>query len=160
MTATLALMLAIKENNKEFKERTLILIDETKEGTTTKKVEYTICQWTKTKIEIKECPFENDVKKEFSYYYAGYGDFKFKDEEFVNLLDALEIQPGDSTTINMKDLEDEIWDKFGYLLGEGEASPDYDFKCNRYNGNWGLGVGIGPNTPSPFYLLIYFILIK
>ena len=28
MTATLALMLAIKENNQEFKERTLILIDD------------------------------------------------------------------------------------------------------------------------------------
>ena len=112
MTATLALMLAIKENNQEFKERTLILIDETKEGTTAKKVQYTICQWTKTKNEIKECPLENDVKKECSYYYAGYGDYKFKDEEFINLLDALEIQPGDTTTINMKDLDDEIWDKF------------------------------------------------
>ena len=71
-------------------------------------MEYTICQWTKTKIEIKECPFENGVKKECSYYYPGYGDYQFKDEEFINLLDALEIQPGDTTTFNMEDLENEI----------------------------------------------------
>ena len=112
VTAALVLIIAIKGNNQEFKERTLILIDETQEGDTTSKVEYTICQWKETKIEIKECRFENDVKKECSYYYAGYGDYKFKDEEFINLLDALEIQPGDTTTINMKDLDDEIWDKF------------------------------------------------
>ena len=124
VTAALVLTIAIKGNNQEFKERTLILIDETKEGDTTSKVEYTICQWTKTKIEIKECPFENDVKKECSLYYPGYGDFKFKDEEYINLLDALKIQPGDTTTINMEDLETEILDRFGYLLGEGDGEED------------------------------------
>ena len=108
VTAALVLTIAIKGNNQEFKERTLILIDETKEGDTTSKVEYTICQWTKTKIEIKECPFENGVKKECSLYYPGFGDYQFKDEEFINLLDALEIQPGDTTTFNMEDLENEI----------------------------------------------------
>ena len=40
----------------------------------------------------------------------------YKDGEYINLLDALEIQPGDTTTINMEDLEDEILDKFGDLL--------------------------------------------
>ena len=119
VTAALVLTIAIKGNNQEFKERTLILIDETKEGTTTSKVEYTICQWTKTKIEIKECRFENDVKKECSLNYPGFGDYQFKDEEFINLLDALEIQPGDTTTINMEDLGDEIWKKYKYLFGEG-----------------------------------------
>ncbi len=124
MTAALVLMLAIKGNNQEFKERTLILIDETKEGDTTSKVEYTICQWTKTKIEIKECPFENDVKKECSYYYPGYGDFKFKDEDFINLLDELEIEPGDTTTINMEDIGDEIWEKYKDLFEKGEKEED------------------------------------
>ena len=113
-------MLAKNANNQEFKERTLILIDETNDDTTSK-VEYTICQWTKTKIEIKECPFENGVKKECSLYYPGFGDYQFKDEEFINLLDALEIQPGDTTTINMEDLGDEIWKKYKYLFGEGEG---------------------------------------
>ena len=124
MTAALVLMLAIKGNNQEFKERTLILIDETKEGDTTSKVEYTICQWTKTKIEIKECPFENDVKKECSLYYPGYGDFKFKDEDFINLLDELEIEPGDTTTINMEDIGDEIWEKYKDLFEKGEKEED------------------------------------
>ena len=108
MTAALVLTIANKGNNQEFKERTLILIDETKEGDTTSKVEYTICQWTKTKIEIEICPFENGVKKECSLNYPGFGDYQFKDEEFINLLDALEIQPGDTTTFNMEDLENEI----------------------------------------------------
>ena len=71
-------------------------------------MEYTICQWTKTKIEIEICPFENGVKKECSLNYPGFGDYQFKDEEFINLLDALEIQPGDKTTFNMEDLENEI----------------------------------------------------
>ena len=114
VTAALVLTIAIKGNNQEFKERTLILIDETKEGTTTSKVEYTICQWTKTKIEIKECPFENDVKKQCSYYYPGYGDFKFKDEEFIDLLDALKIQPGETIRKKMQDLGPEIWEQFGF----------------------------------------------
>ena len=84
-------------------------------------MQYAICQWTKTKIEIEICPFENDVKKECSLYYPCFGDYKFKDEGFINLLDALEIQPGDTTTINMGDLEDEILDRFGYLFGEGDG---------------------------------------
>ena len=82
-------------------------------------MEYTICQWTKTKIEIEICPFENGVKKECSLNYPGFGDYQFKDEEFINLLDALEIQPGDTTTFNMEDLGDEIWKKYKYLFGEG-----------------------------------------
>ena len=124
VTAALVLIIAIKGNNQEFKERTLILIDETKEGTTTSKVEYTICQWTKTKIEIKECRFENDVKKECSLYYAGYGDYKFKDEEFINLLDELEIEPGDTITINKEYLEEEIWKKYKYLFEEEEEDGE------------------------------------
>ena len=64
------------------------------------------------------------MKKECSYHYPGYGDFKFKDEEYINLLDALKIQPGDTTTINMEDLETEILDRFGYLLGEGDGEED------------------------------------
>ena len=107
MAAALVLMLVYNANNQEFKERTLILIDETNDDTTSK-VEYTICQWTKTKIEIEICPFENGVKKECSLNYPGFGDYQFKDEEFINLLDALEIQPGDTTTFNMEDLENEI----------------------------------------------------
>ena len=107
MASILVLMLVNNANNQEFKERTLILIDETNDDTTSK-VEYTICQWTKTKIEIEICPFENGVKKECSLNYPGFGDYQFKDEEFINLLDALEIQPGDTTTFNMEDLENEI----------------------------------------------------
>ncbi len=42
-------MLAKNANNQEFKERTLILIDETKEGDTTNKIQYTICQLTNKK---------------------------------------------------------------------------------------------------------------
>ena len=118
MTATLVLTLVKNAKNQEFKERTLILIDQTKEGDTTSKVEYTICQWKETKIEIKECRFENDVKKECSLYYAGYGDYKFKDEEFINLLDELEIEPGDTITINKEYLEEEIWKKYKYLFEE------------------------------------------
>ena len=37
MTATLVLMLVNNANNQEFKERILILFDETKNGTTTNK---------------------------------------------------------------------------------------------------------------------------
>ena len=66
------------------------------------------------------------MKKECSYQYPGYGDFEFKDEDFINLLDALKIQPGDTTTINMEDLEDEILDKFGYLLGERKGDGEGD----------------------------------
>ena len=124
MTAALVLMLAIKGNNQEFKERTLILIDEANDGTTTNKVQYTIRQWKETKIEIEECPFENGVKKECSYHYPGYGDFKFKDEEYINLLDALKIQPGDTTTINMEDIGDEIWEKYKDLFEKGEKEED------------------------------------
>ena len=49
VTAALVLTIAIKGNNQEFKERTLILIDETKEGDTTNKIQYTICQLTNKK---------------------------------------------------------------------------------------------------------------
>ena len=51
----------------------------------------------------------------------------YKDGEYINLLDALEIQPGDTTTINMEDLEDEIWEKYKYLFdlfGEEEGEKD------------------------------------
>ena len=115
MTATLVLTLVKNAKNQEFKERTLIL---TEEKNDVQKVQYTICQWKKTKIEIETCLFENGVKKECSLEYPGY-DLKYKDEEFINLLDALEIQPGDTTTINMEDLGDEIWKKYKYLFGEG-----------------------------------------
>ena len=36
----------------------------------------------------------------------------YKDGEYINLLDALEIQPGDTTTINIEDLGEEILDKY------------------------------------------------
>ena len=49
VTATLVLKLTKNANNQEFKERTLILIDETKEGDTTNKIQYTICQLTNKK---------------------------------------------------------------------------------------------------------------
>ena len=88
MAATLVLMLVNNANNQEFKERILILFDETKDGTTTNKVQYTFFQLKKKTIEIEICPFKNDVKKECSYEYPGYGDFKFKDADFINLLDA------------------------------------------------------------------------
>ena len=64
------------------------------------------------------------MKKECYYQYPGYGDFEFKDEDFINLLDALKIQPGDTTTINMEDLEDEIWEKYKYLFAEEEGEKD------------------------------------
>ena len=49
----------------------------------------------------------------------------YKDGEYINLLDALEIQPGDTTTINMEDLEDdEIWEKYKYLFGKEEGEKD------------------------------------
>ena len=80
--------------------------------------------WRIEKIEIEIYPFENGVKIECSYEYPGYGDYKFKDEEFINLFDALKIQPEDTITINMEDLEVEILDKFGYLLGERKGDGD------------------------------------
>ena len=44
MTATLVLMLVNNANNQEFKERILILFDETKNCTNTTKVQYTFFQ--------------------------------------------------------------------------------------------------------------------
>ena len=49
MAAALVLMLVYNANNQEFKERTLILIDETNDGTTINKVQYTFFQLTKKK---------------------------------------------------------------------------------------------------------------
>ena len=118
-TAIIVLMLANSPNNannQEFKERTLILIDEEKEDDTTYKEQYKIIQLTKKKIEMEICSFENDVKTDCFYYYPGFGYNMFKDGEYISLLDALEIQPGDTTTINMEDLEDEIWEKYKYLF--------------------------------------------
>ncbi len=126
MAAALVLILVYNANNQEFKERTLILIDETNDGTTINKVQYTFFQLTKKKIEIEICPFENEVKYECFYDYPGVGYNMYKDGEYINLLDALEIQPGDTTTINMEDLEDEILDKFGYLLGERKGDGEGD----------------------------------
>ena len=120
MTATLVLTLVKNAKNQEFKERTLIL---TEEKNDVQKVQYTICQWKKTKIEIETCLFENGVKKECSLEYPGY-DLKYKDEEFINLLDALEIQPGDTVRIKMEDLEPDILAKFGYLLEEEEGEGE------------------------------------
>ncbi len=120
MTATLVLTLVKNAKNQEFKERTLILTEEKNDGGLSQKVQYTICQWKKTKIEIETCLFENDVKKECFLLYPGF-DLKYKDEEFINFLDALEIQPGDTVRIKMEDLEPDILEKFGYLLEEGEG---------------------------------------
>ena len=126
VTATLVLKLTKNANNQEFKERTLIVVDEAKVGNNLKKVQYRICQWTKTKTEIESCLLEDG---HCYYYYPSDGDIRagdvpVKDEDFINLLDALKIQPGDTTTINMEDLEDEILDKFGYLLGERNGDGD------------------------------------
>ncbi len=60
------------------------------------------------------------MKKECFLLYPGF-DLKYKDEEFINFLDALEIQPGDTVRIKMEDLEPDILEKFGYLLEEGEG---------------------------------------
>ena len=140
VTAILIIMLAKNSNNQEFKERTLILIDDANDGTTNK-VQYTICQWKEKKIEIEECPLENGVKKECSYCYPGFGDCNFTDEEYINLLDALQIQPGDTTTINMEDLETEILDTFGYLFEEGDGDGDGNGDGNG-DGTWsGSGSG-------------------
>ena len=100
------------------------MIDETKDGTTTNKVKYKFFQLKKKKIEIEICSFENEVKYECFYDYPGVGYNMYKDGEYINLLDALEIQPGDTTTINMEDLEDEIFDKFGYLQKEKETEKE------------------------------------
>ena len=121
MAAALVLILVYNANNQEFKERTLILIDETNDGTTINKVQYTFFQLTKKKIEIEICPFENEVKYECFYDYPGVGYNMYKDGEYINLLDALEIQPGDTVRIKMEDLEPDILEKFGYLLEEGEG---------------------------------------
>ena len=139
VTAALVLTIAIKGNNQEFKERTLILIDETKEGTTTSKVEYTICQWTKTKTEIEVCLLEEG---DCNFFYPSDGGIKVrdvlvKDEDFINLLDELKIQPGDTTTINMEDLKEDILEQFGYLLEEGEGEGD------------GNGIGEVPEIDKP-----------
>ena len=132
-TAIIVLMLANSPNspnnanNQEFKERTLILINEKKEDDTTYKEQYKIIQLTKKKIEMEICNFENDVKTDCVYDYPGFGFNMFKDGEYISLLDALEIQPGDTTTINMEDLEDEIWEKYKYLFdlfGEEEGEKD------------------------------------
>ena len=121
VTATLVLKLTKNANNQEFKERTLIVINEAKVDNNSIKVQYTLCQWTKTKTEIEACLLEDG---HCYYYYPSDGDIRagdvpVKDEDFINLLDALKIQPGDTTTINMEDLEEEIRKKFVYLLREG-----------------------------------------
>ena len=126
-TAIIVLMLANSPNNannQKFKERTLILIYEEKEDDTTYKQQNKIVQLTKKKIEIEVCIFENDVKTDCVYDYPGFGYHMFKDGEYISLLDALEIQPGDTTTINIEDLEDEIWEKYKYLFGEEEGEKD------------------------------------
>ena len=119
MTAILALMLVKNAKNQEFKERTLIVVDDTKESYM---AQFTICQWKKTKIEVEICLY-NQNGKECSLEYPGYGDFKFKDEEFIDLLDALKIQPGETIRKKMQDLGPEIWEQFGFgnlLKKEGE----------------------------------------
>ena len=102
VTATLVLKLTKKANNQEFKERTLIVINEAKVDNTTRKVQYTICQWTKTKTEIEACLLEGG---DCDYVYPSdvklsIGGVPVKDEDYINLLDALKIQPGDTTTTN------------------------------------------------------------
>ncbi len=110
VTATLVLKLTKNANNQEFKERTLIVFDEAKVDSTTRKVQYTICQWTKTKTEIEVCLLEEG---DCNFVYPSDGDIKVgdvpvKDEDYINLLDALKIQPGDTTTTNFEDLDEEI----------------------------------------------------
>jgi hypothetical protein len=119
MTAILALMLVKNAKNQEFKERTLIVVDDTNESYM---AQFTICQWKKTKIEVEICLYDqNGIKQECFLEYPGYGDFKFKDEEFIDLLDALKIQPGETIRKKMQDLGPDILEQFGYLLEkEGE----------------------------------------
>ena len=121
MTAILALMLVKNAKNQEFKERTLIVVDDTNES---RMAQFTICQWKKTKIEVEICRYNQyGIKQECSLEYPGYGDFKFKDEEFIDLLDALKIQPGETIRKKMQDLGPEIWEQFGFgnlLEKEGE----------------------------------------
>ena len=81
MTATLVLTLVKNAKNQEFKERTLILTEEINDGILSQKLQYTICQWKKTKIEIEIC------SEECSLLYPGF-DLKYKDEEFINLLNT------------------------------------------------------------------------
>ena len=120
-TAIIVLMLANSPNspnnanNQEFKERALILITETIKYGNTLKMQYKFFQLTEKKIEIEICIFYTQ-KVICKYQYPDSIKNNFKDAEYIKLLDALEIQPGDTTTINMEDLEDEILDKFGDLL--------------------------------------------
>ncbi len=130
-TAIIVLMLANSPNspnnanNQEFKERALILITETIKYGNTLKMQYKFFQLTEKKIEIEICIFYPQ-KVICEYQYPDSIKNNFKDAEYIKLLDALEIQPGDTTTINMEDLEDEILDKFGYLLGERKGDGEGD----------------------------------
>ena len=127
-TAIIVLMLANSPNNannQEFKERALILITETIKYGNTLKMQYKFFQLTEKKIEIEICIFYPQ-KVICEYQYPDSIKNNFKDAEYIKLLDALEIQPVDTTTINMEDLEDEILDKFGYLLGERKGDGEGD----------------------------------
>ena len=107
VTVTSALMLIKKANNQEFKERTLIVIDEAKVDNTTRKVQYTIVQLRKTKIEIETCEFTNNVKIQCEYDYPEYNN---RGKKLIDVLDELKIPPGE-TIINLKE-EIEIAQKF------------------------------------------------
>ncbi len=112
VTVTSALMFVKKVNNQEYKERTLIIIEEEEEEDFTYKYQYTIVQLRKTKIEFESCLFENEVKTYCAYNYPDYNDDDEVAKASIDLLDELKIQPGDTTTINIEDLGEEILDKY------------------------------------------------
>ena len=111
VAVTSALMLVKKAKNQEFKERTLIMFQK-EEDDSTYKNQYTIFQLRKTKIELESCLFENEVKTYCAYNYPDYNDDDEVAKASIDLLDELKIQPGDTTTINTKDIEQEIFVKY------------------------------------------------
>ena len=110
VAVTSALMLVKKAKNQEFKERTLIIFQ--KDEDYDYKMQFTIFQLRKTKIEFESCLFENEVKTYCAYNYPDYNDDDEVAKASIDLLDELKIQPGDTTTIDAKDIEQEIVSKY------------------------------------------------
>ncbi len=110
VTVILPLMLVNKANNQKYKERTLNIIEEEVRSNGEKNIyQYTLFQVRKTKIEVKACEFENEVKIVCSYVDLPYDD---DNKIFFDFLDELKIQPGNTTSIDWEEFRERSFSSY------------------------------------------------